>query len=81
MVLALTQTAVRPADTLIQKLGRGVVYYGSARLKKDSAHWQRAVDLGRDVSRLLGSTTWSGGGPGMMEAASVGAKEASAVPA
>eukprot|EP00873_Tetraselmis_striata_P004479 jgi/Tetstr1/424743/TSEL_015260.t1 len=62
--------------TLIQKLGRGVVYYGSARLKKDSAHWQRAVDLGRDVSRLLGSTTWSGGGPGMMEAASVGAKEA-----
>jgi len=61
---------------LVQRLGRGVVYYGSARLKKDSVHWQRAVELGRDVSKLLGSTTWSGGGPGMMEAASQGAKEA-----
>jgi len=61
---------------LVQKLGRGVVYYGSARLKRDSVHWQRAVDLGREVSQLLGSTTWSGGGPGMMEAASQGAIEA-----
>jgi len=61
---------------LVQRLGRGVVYYGSARLKQDSAHWARAVDLGRDVSKLLGCTTWSGGGPGMMEAASHGALEA-----
>lgn len=46
---------------LIEKHGRGVVYYGSARLKQDSPHWQRAVDLGRDVAQLLGCTTWSGG--------------------
>ena len=32
--------------------------------------------LGRDVAGLLGSTTWSGGGPGMMEAATRGALQA-----
>eukprot|EP00899_Mesostigma_viride_P009171 jgi/Mesvir1/18255/Mv09528-RA.1 len=62
--------------SLIEKLGRGVVYYGSARLKPDSIHWQPAVDLGRDVANLLGVTTWSGGGPGMMEAATLGAMAA-----
>lgn len=51
--------------TLIEKLGRGVVYYGSARLKQDSPHWGRAVELGRQVAELLGCTTWSGGGPGI----------------
>ncbi len=57
---------------LIEKLGRGVVYYGSARLKQDSPHWARAVELGQRVAELLGCTTWSGGGPGMMEAATAG---------
>ena len=57
---------------LIEKLGRGVVYYGSARLKQDSPHWGRAVELGRQVAELLECTTWSGGGPGMMEAATAG---------
>lgn len=57
---------------LIEKLGRGVVYYGSARLKQNSPHWARAVELGKQVSELLGCTTWSGGGPGMMEAATSG---------
>ena len=57
---------------LIEKLGRGVVYYGSARLKQDSPHWGRAVELGQQVAQLLGCTTWSGGGPGMMEAATAG---------
>lgn len=46
---------------LIEKMGRGPVYYGSARLKQDSPHWEQAVQLGRDVANLLGSTTWSGG--------------------
>lgn len=57
---------------LIEKLGRGVVYYGSARLKQSSPHWARAVELGKQVAELLGCTTWSGGGPGMMEAATAG---------
>ena len=45
---------------LIEQRGRGVVYYGSARLKQSSPHWVMAVELGREVSTLLGSTTWSG---------------------
>jgi hypothetical protein len=27
---------------LVERLGRGVVYYGSARLRRDSPHWARA---------------------------------------
>lgn len=38
-----------------------MVYYGSARLKQSSPHWERAVELGREVATLLGCTTWSGG--------------------
>lgn len=45
---------------LVERLGRGVVYYGSARLGRDSPHWQRSVELGRGVALLLGSTTWTG---------------------
>ncbi|KAL3140309.1 hypothetical protein ABBQ38_004574 [Trebouxia sp. C0009 RCD-2024] len=82
---ALAASAVRDSATavhhellecyaLIEKLGRGVVYYGSARLKQGSPHWGRAVELGRQVAQLLGCTTWSGGGPGMMEAATAGAQ-------
>lgn len=57
-------------------LGAGVVYYGSARLKADSPHFVMSRELGRLVSTLLGSPTWTGGGPGMMEAASLGAMDA-----
>ncbi|CAK0780061.1 hypothetical protein CVIRNUC_004926 [Coccomyxa viridis] len=70
------QKEMLEAYALIERLGRGVVYYGSARLKSSSAHWGRAQALGRDVAKLLGCTTWSGGGPGMMEAATLGAMDA-----
>ena len=49
---------------LIEARGRGVVYYGSARLREESPHWGRTVELGRDVAGLLGVTTWSGGEAG-----------------
>ena len=61
---------------LISSIGRGVVYYGSARLKPDSPHFKRARELGARVSTMLGTPTWTGGGPGMMEAASLGAMDA-----
>lgn len=61
---------------LINAIGRGVVYYGSARLKADSPHFIRSRELGKMVAELLGSPTWTGGGPGMMEAASLGAMDA-----
>ena len=73
---AAVQKELLQCYSLIARLGRGVVYYGSARLKESSPYWDQAVALGRDVATLLGSTTWSGGGPGMMEAATRGALQA-----
>ena len=61
---------------LIESIGRGVVYYGSARLKAENPHFIRSRELGKMVSELLGTPTWTGGGPGMMEAASLGAMDA-----
>ena len=55
---AAVQQELLAAYALIEKRGRGVVYYGSARLRQDSPHWQRAVELGREVANLLGCTTW-----------------------
>jgi len=34
---------------LIESIGRGVVYYGSARLKAESPHFIRSRQLGREV--------------------------------
>jgi sugar/nucleoside kinase (ribokinase family)/predicted Rossmann-fold nucleotide-binding protein len=61
---------------LIERKGRGVVYYGSARLRQGSEHWNRSRVLGAAVAKLLHCTTWTGGGPGMMEAATLGAMDA-----
>lgn len=61
---------------LIQKLGKGVVYLGSSRTKPDHPHFLRAVELGREVAALLDCTTWTGVGPGMMDAVIKGALKA-----
>ena len=57
---AAVQQEMLACYALIERQGRGVVYYGSARLKQDSPHWARSVELGREVATLLGCTTWSG---------------------
>ncbi|KAG2444920.1 hypothetical protein HXX76_001656 [Chlamydomonas incerta] len=62
--------------TLIGRLGRGVVYFGSARLAQSSPYWVRAIRLAERVAQLLGSPVWTGGGPGMMRAASEGGLKA-----
>ncbi|KAG1666317.1 hypothetical protein FOA52_004799 [Chlamydomonas sp. UWO 241] len=64
------------AYSLIARIGVGCVYFGSARLGRDSPFWDLSSDLSRDVALLLGSPTWTGGGPGMMRAASEGALQA-----
>ncbi|KAG2496091.1 hypothetical protein HYH03_005694 [Edaphochlamys debaryana] len=58
--------------SLISRLGRGAVYFGSARLAHGSPYWERAIRLAERVALLLGSPVWTGGGPGMMRAASEG---------
>lgn len=61
---------------LINKLGRGVVYLGSSRMGPDHSHYLQALELGREVANLLDCTSWTGAGPGLMDAASKGALQA-----
>ncbi|XP_038972286.1 uncharacterized protein LOC103708110 isoform X2 [Phoenix dactylifera] len=61
---------------LVHKLGRGVVYLGSSRVKSDHSHYQQAAELAREIANLLDCTTWTGVGPGLMDAAIKGALEA-----
>ncbi|CAL9053490.1 unnamed protein product, partial [Musa banksii] len=61
---------------LVHKLGRGVVYLGSSRVQVGHPHYEQAMQLAREVALLLDCTTWTGAGPGLMDAAFKGALEA-----
>ena len=61
---------------LVEQLGRGAVYLGSARAKETDAQYALARELARDVARALDCTTWSGVGPGFMDAVTRGALDA-----
>ncbi|GER32423.1 cytokinin riboside 5'-monophosphatephosphoribohydrolase LOG [Striga asiatica] len=58
---------------LIQRLGRGAVYLGSSRLGPDHPHYIQAFNLAKDIANLLNCTSWSGAGPGLMDAVTKGA--------
>jgi uncharacterized protein (TIGR00730 family) len=57
------------------KLGPAVTVFGSARFKPGHPHYELARGVGRELA-LAGLTTITGGGPGAMEAANRGAREA-----
>ncbi|GAB4849727.1 hypothetical protein Ancab_004523 [Ancistrocladus abbreviatus] len=61
---------------LIRRLGRGVIYLGSSRMGPDHPHYVQALELGREIANLLDCTSWSGAGPGLMDAATKGALQA-----
>jgi len=54
---------------------RGVTVFGSARYGEPHPYYRLACDVGGAVARL-GFTVMTGGGPGLMEAANRGAREA-----
>jgi uncharacterized protein (TIGR00730 family) len=56
-------------------VGPCVTVFGSARFKEDHRYYAIARDMGGRIARL-GLTVMTGGGPGIMEAANRGAKEA-----
>jgi len=56
-------------------VGPCVTIFGSARFKEDHPYYDLARDVGRRLARS-GFTVMTGGGPGIMEAANRGAKEA-----
>jgi uncharacterized protein (TIGR00730 family) len=56
-------------------VGPCVTVFGSARFKEDDPYYAIAREIGRGLARL-GFTVVTGGGPGIMEAANRGAREA-----
>ncbi|MDY7092456.1 MAG: TIGR00730 family Rossman fold protein [Acidobacteriota bacterium] len=56
-------------------VGPCVTVFGSARFKENHRHYQLARQLGAELAEA-GFTVMTGGGPGVMEAANRGAKEA-----
>ncbi|XWS09723.1 hypothetical protein CRYUN_Cryun39dG0013700 [Craigia yunnanensis] len=61
---------------LIHRLGRGVVYLGSSRMGPGHPHYSQTLELNREIANLLDCTTWTGAGPGLMDAAIKGALQA-----
>lgn len=60
--------------TTVRSFEQGVTIFGSARLPQDNKHCRAAHDLGRMLAENK-HTVITGGGPGIMEAASRGAYE------
>jgi uncharacterized protein (TIGR00730 family) len=56
-------------------VGPCVTVFGSARIQRDDPHYELARKMGAAIARL-GFTVITGGGPGIMEAANRGAKDA-----
>lgn len=61
---------------LIHRLGRGVVYLGSSRMGSEHPHYLQTLELGRGIANLLDCTSWTGAGPGLMDAATKGTLQA-----
>ena len=73
-VLDIMREFIRGFQTL-HFVGPCVTVFGSARFKEDHPYYSLTEKVGAGLARL-GFTVITGGGPGVMEAASRGAKEA-----
>jgi len=62
----------------LYRLGPAVTVFGSARFHEGSENYRLGVEVGRELARA-GFAVITGGGPGIMEAANRGAKEAGGV--
>jgi len=60
---------------VFRQIGPCVTVFGSARTRPENPHYQLARRMGAAIARL-GFTVMTGGGPGIMEAANRGAREA-----
>lgn len=62
--------------SLIAEHPKSVTFFGSARFKPGSEWYEKTRTLASKIAKETGYTIVSGGGPGIMEAANRGAKEA-----
>ncbi len=74
--LCMMQEEFRQSIDVLKSYSPSVTFYGSARLKEDTAGYQSAQKLAYRISKELGYAVLSGGGGGIMEAANRGAFEA-----
>ncbi|XP_020204450.1 uncharacterized protein LOC109789826 isoform X2 [Cajanus cajan] len=63
---------IKKCYELINRLGRGALYLGSSRLGPSHAHYVQAQGLAKEIANLLDCTSWSGAGPGLMDAVTQG---------
>ena len=59
----------------LHRIGPAVTVFGSARFKEDHPYYQLGMNIGAALAKA-GYTVMTGGGPGIMEAANRGAKQA-----
>lgn len=64
------------AFTFIKDNEKSVTFFGSARFKSTNSHYKEARELAGRIAKDLGYAVVTGGGPGIMEGANRGAKEA-----
>jgi len=74
--LFMIQDEFRVGMDMVKNLPLAVTFYGSARLKNDSPEYIKAYKLSYRIAKELKAIIITGGGPGIMEAANKGAKEA-----
>lgn len=74
--LCMIQDEFRTGMDIVKDLPPSVTFYGSARLKEEHPEYVNAYKLAYRIAKELGYIIITGGGPGIMEAANKGAKEA-----
>ncbi len=73
--VCMAQEELRQGISIVQSYKRSATFYGSARLTEDHPAYKKAERIARRVAQELEYAVLSGGGPGIMEAASRGARE------
>ncbi len=74
--VCMAQEELRQGISIVQSYKTSATFYGSARFTEDHPDYQRARRIAGRLVKELGYAVLSGGGPGIMEAASRGAAEA-----
>ncbi|MDQ5971533.1 MAG: hypothetical protein QG566_479 [Patescibacteria group bacterium] len=74
--VCMVQEELRQGISIVQSYKTSATFYGSARFPEDHPEYKRAQRIAYRVAKELGYAVLSGGGPGIMEAASRGAAEA-----